>query len=303
MIKLIVSDMDGTLLAHDSSISKGNIEAIRYAQSKGVQFAIATGRDYSSLKGILEAHDLKCFSILGNGAQFCNENGEILSSAYFPKKCFKQVLQIFDELKIHYMIFTANGFYSTAEPNVVRDAFIDRCVVQFKRKREDYLDDGCNQDMACMKLKKIGDLDDGCNQDMACMKLKKIGDLDDFINSSIDIIKVEAFNNDVSLIEKAKEKLQEIEGIAYLSSFDDNIEVTDKAAQKGLILENVIEELGYSKDEVMVLGDGLNDITLFERFKYSFAPGNANETIKAMAYQVVGACEEDGVSQAIYMML
>ena len=281
MIKLIVSDMDGTLLAHDSSISKGNIEAIRYAQSK---FAIATGRDYSSLKGILEAHDLKCFSILGNGAQFCNENGEILSSAYFPKKCFKQVLQIFDELKIHYMIFTANGFYSTAEPNVVRDAFIDRCVVQFKRKREDYLDDGCNQDMACMKLKKIGDLDD-------------------FINSSIDIIKVEAFNNDVSLIEKAKEKLQEIEGIAYLSSFDDNIEVTDKAAQKGLILENVIEELGYSKDEVMVLGDGLNDITLFERFKYSFAPGNANETIKAMAYQVVGACEEDGVSQAIYMML
>ena len=284
MIKLIVSDMDGTLLEHDSSISKGNIEAIRYAQSKGVQFAIATGRDYSSLKGILEAHDLKCFSILGNGAQFCNENGEILSSAYFPKKCFKQVLQIFDELKIHYMIFTANGFYSTAEPNVVRDAFIDRCVVQFKRKREDYLDDGCNQDMACMKLKKIGDLDD-------------------FINSSIDIIKVEAFNNDVSLIEKAKEKLQEIDGIAYLSSFDDNIEVTDKAAQKGLILENVIEELGYSKDEVMVLGDGLNDITLFERFKYSFAPGNANETIKAMAYQVVGACEEDGVSQAIYMML
>ena len=284
MIKLIVSDMDGTLLAHDSSISKGNIEAIRYAQSKGVQFAIATGRDYSSLKRILEAHDLKCFSILGNGAQFCNENGEILSSAYFPKKCFKQVLQIFDELKIHYMIFTANGFYSTAEPNVVRDAFIDRCVVQFKRKREDYLDDGCNQDMACMKLKKIGDLDD-------------------FINSSIDIIKVEAFNNDVSLIEKAKEKLQEIDGIAYLSSFDDNIEVTDKAAQKGLILENVIEELGYSKDEVMVLGDGLNDITLFERFKYSFAPGNANETIKAMAYQVVGACEEDGVSQAIYMML
>ena len=284
MIKLIVSDMDVTLLAHDSSISKGNIEAIRYAQSKGVQFAIATGRDYSSLKGILEAHDLKCFSILGNGAQFCNENGEILSSAYFPKKCFKQVLQIFDELKIHYMIFTANGFYSTAEPNVVRDAFIDRCVVQFKRKREDYLDDGCNQDMACMKLKKIGDLDD-------------------FINSSIDIIKVEAFNNDVSLIEKVKEKLQEIDGIAYLSSFDDNIEVTDKAAQKGLILENVIEELGYSKDEVMVLGDGLNDITLFERFKYSFAPGNANETIKAMAYQVVGACEEDGVSQAIYMML
>ena len=51
MIKLIVSDMDGTLLAHGFINSKGNIEAIRYAQSKGVQFAIATGRDYSSLRG------------------------------------------------------------------------------------------------------------------------------------------------------------------------------------------------------------------------------------------------------------
>lgn len=43
-------------------------------------------------------------------------------------------------------------------------------------------------------------------------EVKKIGDLDDFINSSIDIIKVEAFNNDVSLIEKAKENFRKLMG-------------------------------------------------------------------------------------------
>ena len=275
--------MDGTLLAHDSSISKGNIEAIRYAQSKGVQFAIATGRDYSSLKGILEAHDLKCFSILGNGAQFCNENGEILSSAYFPKKCFKQVLQIFDELKIHYMIFTANGFYSTAEPNVVRDAFIDRCIQRFNRKKEEYFN--------------------GVQQDMPCMHLKEIKDVDEFLEQDIDIIKVEAFNTNTVLISKAKEKLANLSGIAYLSSFDDNVEVTDKKAQKGLILEQVVAKMNISKDEVMVLGDGLNDITMFERFRYSFAPENADSIIKEMAYQVVKSCEDNGVAQAIYTMV
>ena len=208
MIKMIVSDMDGTLLLTDASISKENLEAIKYAQSRGVNFTIATGRDYFGIKGIMDRYDLHCSCILGNGAQFCDETGKILSSCYFPKDRFKEVLKIFDDLNTYYMIFTTAGFYTTKKPQIVRDAFIDRCVVQFKRKREDYLDDGCNQDMACMKLKKIGDLDD-------------------FINSSIDIIKVEAFNNDVSLIEKAKEKLQEIDGIAYLSSFDDNIEVTD----------------------------------------------------------------------------
>lgn len=284
MIKLIVSDMDGTLLNHDSSISKENLEAIRYAQNKGVQFAIATGRDYSSLKGLLDKHDLKCFSILGNGAQFCSDDGEILSSAYFPKPRFKEVLKIFDDLSVNYMIFAADGFYSTVEPEIVKEAFIDRCMVKFGRKREDYLDGGVNQDMACMKLKKIDDLDK-------------------FIDSSVDIIKVEAFNNDVSLIERAKEKLKNVKDIAYLSSFDDNVEVTAKAAQKGLILEQVVADLGLQKDEVMVLGDGLNDITMFERFKYSFAMANGNEVIKNMAYRVVDSCVEHGVSQAIYMMI
>lgn len=284
MIKLIVSDMDGTLLTHDSTISKESLEAIKYAQNKGVQFAIATGRDYSSLKGILATCNLKCFSILGNGAQFCNEDGVILSSAYFPKHSFKAVLEVFDDLKIDYMIFTTAGVYTTVAPDIVRDAFIKRSITKFNCKREDYFNNGSKSDMACMKLKKIDHLDN-------------------FINSAIDIIKVEAFNSDIALIEKAKQRLATIAGIAYLSSFDDNVEVTDKAAQKGLILEQVIKEMNLSKDEVMVLGDGLNDITMFEHFKYSFAPENANVTIKSMAYQVVKACEDNGVAQAIYMMI
>ena len=51
MIKLIVSDMDGTLLAHDSSISKGNIEAIRYAQSKGCNLQLLPGVIIQALRG------------------------------------------------------------------------------------------------------------------------------------------------------------------------------------------------------------------------------------------------------------
>ena len=284
MIKLIVSDMDGTLLRHDSTISKENLEAIKEAQRKGVQFAIATGRDYSSLKGLLEDHGLECFSILGNGAQFCNKEGTILSSAYFPKQRFKAVLKVLDDLNINYMIFAADGFYTTVDSNIVRDAFIERCIVRFGNQREDYFNDGPKHNMACMKLQKINDLDE-------------------FIDSSVEIIKVEAFDNDVSLIEQAKEKLQTIDDIAYLSSFDDNVEVTAFKAQKGLILEQIVKDAGLDKDEVMVIGDGLNDITLFEHFKYSFAPSNANELIKSMAYQVVASCQENGVKQAIEMMV
>ena len=58
--------------------------------------------------------------------------------------------------------------------------------------------------------------------------------------------------------------------IAYLSSYPDNVEITNENAQKGLILEKVIDLLNIKKEEVIVLGDGMNDITLFERFPYSF---------------------------------
>lgn len=284
MIKLIVSDMDGTLLGHDGGISKTNVKAIQYAKEKGADFVIATGRDYSNLRRLLQQYHLSCACILGNGAQYCNASGEIISSLYFPKSFFKEVAKVFDDLHIHYMIFATDGFYTTKDAIVVRDAFINRCCHMFGRKTEDYFGDGPNSTMPCMQLKQIKDINT-------------------FLASSTEIIKFEAFNKDISLIEIAKEKLKNIHDIAYLSSFDDNVEVTNINAQKGLILEKVIADMHLTKEEVMVIGDGLNDITMFERFPYSFAPSNANEIIKTLAYKVVSSCEENAVSEAIYSML
>lgn len=280
MIKLIVSDMDGTLLKHNGKISDVNLEAIRCAQKQGAEFVIATGRDFSSIHKIMNDYGLSCMAILGNGAQFADKTGKILSSAYFPKKQFKEVVKIFDDLNIHYMIFTTAGFYSLHDPDTVKNAFIDRCCKQFHSSIEDY---------------------EG-KEDMPCMQLQHIDSVNDFLKSDIDIIKVEAFSLNIKLIEKAKSRLKEIEDIAYLSSFNDNVEVTDYHAQKGMILEKVIENAGIVKEEVMVLGDGYNDITMFERFPYSFAPENAEDGIKKIAYKIVKSCENNGVAEAIYMM-
>lgn len=46
MIKLIATDMDGTLLNAAHEISEENINAIKYAQSKGITVVIATGRAF-----------------------------------------------------------------------------------------------------------------------------------------------------------------------------------------------------------------------------------------------------------------
>jgi len=49
---------------------------------------------------------------------------------------------------------------------------------------------------------------------------------------------------------RCREKLKAIEGVSYLASCDDNVEVTDITAQKGLMLEEVIRDMGITKDEV-----------------------------------------------------
>ncbi|OKZ85517.1 Cof-type HAD-IIB family hydrolase [Clostridium sp. 29_15] len=63
MIKLIASDMDGTLINSSHQISSGNLSAIRRAQESGIEFAIATGRDYSMVKPFLDKYELKCEAI------------------------------------------------------------------------------------------------------------------------------------------------------------------------------------------------------------------------------------------------
>ena len=138
---------------------------------------------------------------------------------------------------------------------------------------------------------------------MPCNQLQKIEDFDVFLKQDMEIIKVEAFAMKTEEIRGAREILKEIPGISYLSSFDDNVEVTDRGAQKGYILEKVIGMKGLSREQVMVIGDGMNDLTLFECFPVSYAPANAQDRIRELAMEVVADCEEDGFAQAVDRML
>lgn len=284
MIKLVVSDMDGTLLNKSSQITKGNQEAIECLKEHGIEFAIASGRDYEGVYSIMHSYGIDCEAILGNGAQYVDKKGHVLMSCYMDKTVLKDVVKIFEDGHIPYMIFTTKGFYTGYDTNFVRDAFIERTIARFGGNIKDYEPGGSRYLVPCNHLHYIDDFDK-------------------FIKSDLDIIKVEAFSLDPNMIKYRKELLKDIPSISYLSSFEDNIEVTDQNAQKGFILEKVIKLKGLQKEEVMVLGDGMNDISLFQCFPYSFAPMNAETMIKDLAYCVVKDCEEDGFKEAIDTML
>ena len=51
---------------------------------------MASGRDYYGVTSILDPFDIKCSMILGNGAQYCNKNGEVLMNCYLDKENLKK---------------------------------------------------------------------------------------------------------------------------------------------------------------------------------------------------------------------
>lgn len=281
---MVVSDMDGTLLNTKGQISEKNIEAIHHLMENQIEFVIASGRDYQGVYSLLNNYHLKCEAILGNGSQYVDKEGKILMSCYMNKKNVMEVVDIFRELHIPYMIFATDGFYTGEDPLAMRDAFIARSQKRSGRSLEDFEEGG--------RL-----------EHMPCNHLQKVDDFHKFLENDREILKVEAFSITEAEVKSAREALQSILGISYLSSLNDNLEVTDKEAQKGYILEKVIQLKGLSKEEITVVGDGMNDISMFELFPHSYAPSNSYDEIKKLASEVVCSCEEDGFAQAAHMVL
>ena len=83
----------------------------------------------------------------------------------------------------------------------------------------------------------------------------------------------------------------------------DNIEITASDAQKGLALKKLCALQGLQPDEVMVFGDSLNDLSMMQEFRYSFAMANAADVIKeAASYQTLSNAAH-GVAHVLDQLL
>ena len=126
MIKLIASDLDGTLLDEPNRISKINLDAIEYAYQKGAKFCFSTGRDLQSVKDITCLLKHKPVLLLGNGSEVYDEDGNLVFQNFFNNKYLEEVCEIMNEHDVPHMVFTTDGFYTTTNPVEVRRRFIER---------------------------------------------------------------------------------------------------------------------------------------------------------------------------------
>lgn len=106
------------------------------------------------------------------------------------------------------------------------------------------------------------------------------------------------------MLGRIRSELEKNPDIAVAASFETNLEITDVKAQKGPVLKQYIESLGYTMDEVMVLGDSMNDYSMLSMdFGATVAMENAMPEVKSVAGYVTKSNEELGVAYAIDKLL
>ncbi len=284
MIKLIASDMDGTLLNKSHKIDKETVVAINKAEEAGIVFAISTGREYDTVEPLLKENNITCQCVLMNGAEYRDEYGNILEEINIELDKASKIINILQEEKVCARIFTNKGIYTTDSKEEALKEMVYRTLSFNPELTEE----------EAIEIAKMQPY---------FINLNYISDLEEFLNSGIEVRKFVAFHNNIELINKMKKVIAEIEGIAVSSSFMDNIEITHITAQKGIILAKVAKKMGFKRDEVLVLGDSFNDYSMFTEFSESVAMGNAIPEIKEIAKYITDTNDNLGVAKAIYKIL
>ena len=105
-IKLLVADIDGTLVSYDKEISERNLAAIRAAQAKGVKVTLATGRMHASAVKYGRQANIELPLITCNGAMLKTCNGELVFEKAIEPRVVKEVIQycLANQWHIHWYI-------------------------------------------------------------------------------------------------------------------------------------------------------------------------------------------------------
>jgi len=283
-MKLIATDLDGTLLNEKGEISKENIQAIKKAMDEGIEFIVATGRSYDAACKPLHAAGLSAPVISLNGANTFALDRTMLHSISMEKPVAKKIQQLSEQKDIYIEFFTNNGIYSKS-----RSYFVEVMVDVMKTANPEVPETRIRED-AKQRL-----------QDEQVTFIENFDDL--YTMKNLEVYKILGFSLEKEKLIHIHNQLVEEETLAITSSGAINIEFNHVDAQKGLALETVAKSMSIEMQDVMTLGDNFNDASMLQMAGRGVAMGNAEPEIKAMCNYTTKANDEHGVAVAIEEML
>lgn len=261
--KLLVLDVDGTLLNNEKEISKRTLSTLLKAQHTGIRIVLASGRPTSGLLPLAKALEMGNFGgyiVSYNGAQIINaENGEVM----FDKRINPELIPYLEKKarKNNFSIFTYHDEYLLTDNadnvHIRREAWLNNLRIM---EEEEF---SIAIDFAPCKCVLVSDDEEAMRGLENHWKRRLDGVLDVFPSEP------------------------------YF------LEVVPCGVDKANTLGVLMEQLGVKREEVIAIGDGVADVTMLQLAGKSVAMGHAQDSVKICADYVTASNEEDGVAQAV----
>jgi|APCry1669188879_1035177.scaffolds.fasta_scaffold06863_3 hypothetical protein len=123
----------------------------------------------------------------------------------------------------------------------------------------------------------------------------------DYEDRLSQVTKIVGVSDDFDLVRKCELDAQARFGAHASATRSQNyyLDITNKAANKGAVVDYHAKSLGVPIDEIVTIGDGLNDVLMFKRSGFSIAMGNASDEVKAQANTVTDSYNDEGFAKAI----
>lgn len=262
MIKLIITDIDGTLLKEGTSnLKKSYYDIIDKLIDKKIIIAVASGRNVTEIEGIFKNMRDKLYYISNNGAFITKGDKEYYKNTFKPKDAKMIINFLFTDIRFKdrpVLLSTADkGIFVTKK---------DAWIVEFLKKN--YKSEG----------HIVDNFDSLYNK---CLK----------INVYNNIGEVENIRN-IVYNEWGDKFFIQLSGLYWL-------DICANGTNKGNAVKFLQKKYKINADETLVMGDNFNDIEMFKYAKYSFAPKNSFDEIKKLCRYVMPPYYEDGALKVL----
>lgn len=273
MIRLVASDMDGTLLNRYGKVSSLNIAAIEALRRKNIGFVVCTGRNFADASAPLKEAGISCDIICMNGAAVFDSCGRQLRKQPLFKAQVNRILNICRPFSVLYDFMTEEGSYTTSTMEDFRKSFEDKIFLPMVSDEHTY---------------------------ETIAKRFRFTTEDVLLGSSWEIYKMSVVHENPEVLRQIRCALEREEGISVASSAPSNLELTHIGAQKGSVLMEYAASTNIHPREILAIGDSENDLSMLTLpLGYTIAMGNASEIIKRSARLITRTNDEDGVAIAI----
>lgn len=266
--KMLVLDMDGTLLTNEKTISERNKRAIKEASERGVKIVISTGRIFASARAFGNMIGVSTPIIASNGAYIREKDkDEVIYSKPLGEDNARAIEALGTKYGIYCHFFTWNTLYTE---KVVHIAY-----------------NYSKWNSALPEDKKVK------------IQIVRKDDWNDIFSNNRDtILKCFVADDDIEKLMAMKKEARDL-NVEVTSSGYNNFEVMNKGISKGKAVSELAEFYKIDRREVICIGDSDNDISMIEYAGLGIAMKNGKDEIKNKADFVTLSNEEDGVAYAI----